>query len=113
MSGTSFVSSPEINTLRCNYGIDAGFSSMKAIKAYLASLVDPEFAPAALKVALVVGSLLFAINHGAAFVNRQMNSGRWVSVVLTYIVPYCVSVHGQFTQSTLASHRQRHDRHKS
>ncbi|AFY68926.1 hypothetical protein Pse7367_0623 [Thalassoporum mexicanum PCC 7367] len=71
---------------------------MKAIKAYLASLVDPEFVPAGLRVALVVGSLLFVINHGSALVNRKMNSGRWVSVMLTYIVPYCVSVHGQYTQ---------------
>jgi hypothetical protein len=78
---------------------------MKAVKAYLASLVDPEFAPAGLRVALVVGSLLFAINHGAALVTGKMAKDRWVSVGLTYVVPYCVSVHGQYTNSQ--RHKQR------
>lgn len=50
----------------------------------------------ALRVALIVGSLLFTINHGAALVQGKMTKGRWVSALLTYCVPYAVSIHGQY-----------------
>ncbi len=49
----------------------------------------------ALKVALIVGTILFAINHGEAVFNGHMNPGRWASVVLSYIVPYCVYIVGK------------------
>ncbi len=69
---------------------------MNGVKQYVRSLGDRHFMPAALRVALVVGTLLFAINHGGAAVRGQMTSGRWGSAGLTYVVPYLVSVHGQF-----------------
>ncbi|NET84064.1 MAG: hypothetical protein F6J94_19725 [Moorea sp. SIO1F2] len=53
--------------------------------------------PTALRVALVVGSVLFVINHGSAILQRQMNRERWISGGLTYIVPYLVNIHGQYT----------------
>ena len=49
----------------------------------------------AMRVALVVGTLLFTINHGSAVMQDEMNSQRWVSAVLTYAVPFMVSIHGQ------------------
>ncbi|MEM6445187.1 MAG: nitrate/nitrite transporter NrtS [Cyanobacteria bacterium J06642_2] len=49
----------------------------------------------ATRVALVVGSILFAINHGAALVQQQMSRDRWISAALTYLVPFGVSLHGQ------------------
>lgn len=70
---------------------------MKSVNSLMKSLFDPEFAPTALKVAGVVGSLLFAINHGGALVNRQMTRDRWISGSLTYLVPYIVNIHGQLT----------------
>ncbi|HIK32573.1 MAG TPA: nitrate/nitrite transporter NrtS [Oscillatoriales cyanobacterium M59_W2019_021] len=76
---------------------------MKKAKSYLVSLSDPEFVPSALKVAIVVGSLLFAINHGAEFLNRKMTRDRWISGVLTYFVPYVVNMHGQFTSRSRRS----------
>lgn len=70
---------------------------MKAsIRGYGASLVNPKFVPMGLKVALVVGSILFAINHGHAWLKGQMSRDRWISAVLTYCVPYLVNVHGQY-----------------
>ena len=63
---------------------------------YLHSLVDRNFAPTALKVAIVVGSILFAINHGNALIQGKMTRDRWISGVLTYLVPYGVNVHGQY-----------------
>ncbi|HBE19287.1 MAG TPA: hypothetical protein DEG17_20790 [Cyanobacteria bacterium UBA11149] len=59
-------------------------------------LFDRRFAPTAIKVALVIGSLLFAINHGYALVNGEMNNNRWISGLLSYLVPYLVNIHGRF-----------------
>ena len=70
---------------------------MKAFQAYLASLVDPELIPTGLKTALFVGSILFAINHGPAVLRGDMNQERWISVILTYVMPYLVSVYGQYS----------------
>lgn len=70
---------------------------MKAsIRGYGASLVNPKFVPMGLKVALVVGSILFAINHGQALFKGQMSRDRWIAALLTYCVPYLVNVHGQY-----------------
>jgi len=49
----------------------------------------------ALRVALCVGTLLFTINHGSAVINGEMSTVRWVSGLLTYAVPFMVSIHGQ------------------
>jgi len=68
---------------------------MKALKEYLSSLFNQEFIPTGLKTALFVGSLLFLINHGAAFFRGEMNFERWTSVCITYLMPYLVNVHGQ------------------
>jgi hypothetical protein len=69
---------------------------MKLIKEFTLSLVDPKLMPTAVKVALVVGSILFTINHGRVLVKGEMNRERWLSGGLTYLVPYFVSIHGQY-----------------
>jgi hypothetical protein len=66
------------------------------LRGYGRSLVDPKLALTAAKVAVTVGSLLLLINHGAAIANGQMSRGRWISALLTYVVPYLVSIHGQY-----------------
>lgn len=68
----------------------------RQVKGYLVSLLDPALAPTAIRVALLIGTLLFVINHGAALLKGQMNTDRWLSALLTYIVPYCVNLHGQY-----------------
>ncbi|EKQ67554.1 hypothetical protein OsccyDRAFT_3834 [Leptolyngbyaceae cyanobacterium JSC-12] len=70
---------------------------MKNIRGYLASLFDRDLIPTGLKTAFVVGSLLFVINHGLAFWRGEMSQERWVSVLLTYLMPYLVSVYGQYS----------------
>jgi len=67
-----------------------------SLNGFLASLVSPRFAPTALRVAILVGTLLFAINHGNALVRGTMSRDRWISAALTYCVPYIVNIHGQF-----------------
>lgn len=75
----------------------------KQVKGYLASLLNPSLAPTAIRVALVIGTLLFAINHGSALLKGQMHLDRWLSAALTYIVPYCVNIHGQFIGRSVSS----------
>ena len=69
---------------------------MKGIRGYLVSLVDREFIPTGIKTALLVGSMLFAINHGPAVVRQEMTRDRWISGALTYLMPYLVNVYGQY-----------------
>ena len=47
----------------------------------------------AIRIALVVGTLLVAINHGQALLSLQMDLTRWIQVILTYFVPYGVSTY--------------------
>ncbi|MGF1538835.1 MAG: nitrate/nitrite transporter NrtS [Pleurocapsa sp.] len=70
---------------------------MKPLKKFCLCLGDQEMMPTALKVSALVGSILFTINHGSALIKGQMSRDRWLSGGLTYIVPYCVSIHGQYT----------------
>ena len=69
------------------------------VQGYFSCLVRPDMMPTAFKVALVVGSVLFGINHGAALIQGQMNHDRWIAAALTYVVPYMVNIHGQYVSS--------------
>lgn len=73
---------------------------MSFLRGYLAALIDPTYRTHALKVAVIVGSILLAINHGAALTQNKMTRARWISALLTYGVPYMVSVHGQYVSRT-------------
>lgn len=70
---------------------------MKVLKGYIVSLLEPEFIPTGLKTAAFVGTLLFLINHGNAFVRKEMTGDRWISVAATYAMPYLVNVYGQYS----------------
>lgn len=70
---------------------------MDDLKGFLAALTDKKLTPTAIKVALVVGSILFLINHGTAFSQGKMTKQRWFAALITYSVPYCVNIHGQYT----------------
>lgn len=45
----------------------------------------------ALKYAVLVGAILIAINHGRAIVSGEVTAERWLQMLLTTLVPYCVS----------------------
>lgn len=45
----------------------------------------------ALAYAVVVGSVLAAINHGDALLRAELGGGRLARIGLTYLVPYLVS----------------------
>jgi hypothetical protein len=44
-------------------------------------------------VALIVGTILVAINHGDAIVRGDVGVGRLLRIALTMVVPYCVSTY--------------------
>lgn len=44
-----------------------------------------------LKYGLVVGSILIVINHGNAIIEGTVDATRLIQMVLTILVPYCVS----------------------
>jgi hypothetical protein len=70
---------------------------LRNLKNFCLAWVDPKFRPTALRVAVVVGSLLALINHGEAIWHREMTHSRWLAVIFTYLVPYTVNIHGQFS----------------
>ena len=44
-----------------------------------------------LKYGLVVGSILIVINHGNAIIEGTVDATRLIQMILTTLVPYCVS----------------------
>jgi hypothetical protein len=56
---------------------------------------DPKVAGLALRVALVVGTILNLINHFDLLLGAPLTPVTLVQIGLTYVVPYCVSTHGQ------------------
>ena len=69
---------------------------LKSIQEFARALVDPTLAPTAFKVALIVGSILFIINHGIAVIEGKMTQQLIISGIITYFVPYCINIHGQY-----------------
>jgi hypothetical protein len=45
----------------------------------------------AIKVSLVVGSILAVINHGSAILALDISLRTCIKILLSYIVPYCVA----------------------
>ena len=58
---------------------------------FIKALLDRKLAPSAVKVALVVGSVLFTINHGSALAKGEMTKNRWLAGLITYLIPYSVA----------------------
>ena len=58
---------------------------------WLTIALEPSVVRRALKMMVVVGCVLAAINHGDSLLTGAMTATAWVKVVLTFAVPYCVS----------------------
>jgi hypothetical protein len=56
---------------------------------------EPRVAWLALRVALVVGTILNLINHFDILLGAPVTGMTLGQIALTYVVPYCVSTHGQ------------------
>ncbi|MBA4142966.1 MAG: nitrate/nitrite transporter NrtS [Nitrosospira sp.] len=69
---------------------------MRHLNAIRSSIKDRNARLVALVVALVVGSCLNVINQGIPlFLGEPMTFGRWISAIITPVVPFFVSCHGQ------------------
>lgn len=68
---------------------------MQSLNAFFQTLNDRNAVSKSLKVAAVVGTILFGINHGSATLQNKMSRDRWISAAFTYVVPFMVSIHGQ------------------
>ena len=58
---------------------------------WLRIAAEPRIVRRALKYSLVVGAVLIAINHGDAIVRGDVGLARLFRMLLTMMVPYCVS----------------------
>ncbi len=63
------------------------------MKAWLAVAWEASVRKRALKVALVVGSILAVVNHGDVVLTGQATTTVWIKIVLTFLVPYCVATY--------------------
>jgi hypothetical protein len=63
------------------------------MKAWLAIALQESVYRRALKVMLVVGSILALINHGEALLVGTVTLKAWIQIGLTFLVPYCVSTY--------------------
>ena len=61
------------------------------MKAWLAIAFEASVRKRALKVAMLVGSILAVINHGDAVISGNATAATWVRIILTFLVPYCVA----------------------
>lgn len=61
----------------------------------------------ALKVALLVGSVLALINHGPAMMRLMLSFENICQILLTYLVPYTVSTYSAVVATLREEDRQR------
>ena len=61
------------------------------MKEFLRLALLPRVIRRALKLAVVVGIVLIAINHGDAILQGEVSRGRLCRMALTFLVPYMVS----------------------
>ena len=45
------------------------------------------------KVAMIVGTILIAINYGDRLISGAVLPNEWMKMMLTFCVPYCVSTY--------------------
>ena len=60
---------------------------------WLALATDRLIVRRASRVAVIVGSVLLAINHGEAILRGDFSPARLLRMGLTVLVPYCVSTY--------------------
>lgn len=63
------------------------------MKSWLALALRPDIRRRGTKVALIVGTVLTAINQGDLIVSGTISAATITKMLLTYCVPYCVSTY--------------------
>ncbi|MFT7404638.1 nitrate/nitrite transporter NrtS [Zhongshania sp.] len=60
---------------------------------FLEVALQPKVYRTALKVCLLVGTILALINHGSAIFNLSLSTQNILQIILSYLVPYSVSTY--------------------
>jgi hypothetical protein len=76
---------------------------------WIALATSPSVVRRATVVAIVVGTVLVAINHGDAIVRGDLSMGRLLRIALTVMVPYCVSTYSSVSALRTAARESRRD----
>ncbi len=64
---------------------------IQADKSFISLAISPSVVIRALKVAIIVGSVLAFINHGEKILNWSFSGKDILKIISTYLVPYGVS----------------------
>ena len=72
------------------------------MKRWLHTAMSRDVAFRALRVSILVGTILIAINYTDRLIGSQCTQIDYLKMGLTYVVPYCVSTHASVT--TLLTH---------
>jgi hypothetical protein len=72
---------------------------MTESRVFLSLLLEPQLLLRSLKLAIVVGTVLVAINYGDLILRGDTEKIEWYKIALTYIVPYCVSTYSAIMNS--------------
>lgn len=64
---------------------------MENAQSWLAIAARPDIVTRAIKVGLVVGTILGMINHGDKILTGTVDTGSALRIALTYLVPYSVA----------------------
>lgn len=65
----------------------------ESLSRFMRLALSGEVVKSAIKVALIVGTLLALINHGDSLLQMSLNAENIVQILLTYLVPYCVATY--------------------
>ncbi len=84
------VKAPFIYSFRTKL-IEVKLSTQTGKSKLLAIATRGDVVSRAIRIALIVGCILAAINHGDRILLQEMRYLDWIKVVLTFGVPYCVS----------------------
>ena len=60
---------------------------------FLTTALSGEVVGTALRIALLVGTILALINHGESLIEGTLSQSNYLQIALTYLVPYCVSTY--------------------
>ncbi len=66
---------------------------MNESREFLRLLLEPQLSLRSLMLAIVVGTVLVAINYGDLILKGDTEKIAWYKIALTYLVPYCVSTY--------------------
>lgn len=60
---------------------------------FLALATTSRVVRTAVRISIIVGTILVLINHGSVVVSMSFSAENLVQMLLTYLVPYCVSTY--------------------